>query len=139
MNPVEKEIRDNRVIDHIKSLVLSGFTATLECHELIFKDHASSKKQESYFLSYLADANTKITSAKTVYILEYELLGAREEFDTFFHKFTVFFNEVMTNASTGHSHQWSDIEFREFARAFRSLAGLMDIDSHFLLSKIDLD
>ncbi|CAI3504957.1 hypothetical protein CIRMBP1315_02078 [Enterococcus cecorum] len=85
--------------------------------------------------TYLAEANSLFTQAKVFLSDNIDELGEPEEFlDTIF-RFNVYNNEVLDNIRTNHSHQYSDIEFRNFLNSFRYSGQLLRIDD--IDNKID--
>ncbi|WP_231578610.1 MULTISPECIES: hypothetical protein [Geobacillus] len=117
---------DNRFNHQLKTIaffISEGFHASRLCHELIFAENR--KDNVNLALTFLNQANTFITSAKTLYA-QLSSEGENQELETFFHQFMVFNNEVLTNVRTNHSHQWSDIEFKQLEESFDSLTDLLN-------------
>jgi|UniRef100_A0A7U4DJN4 predicted DNA-binding protein len=108
----------------ISFLISEGFNAAKYCHELIFAE--DRKNNINLALTFLNQANTFITSAKAIYV-QFSLEGESQELEDFFHQFSVFNKEVLTNVRTGHSHQWSDIEFRRLEKEFNALTDFLNI------------
>lgn len=111
--------------EHARQLAYNSYCSARDAHEYAFKD--DRKKYDQIAAMFINDA---FTSVNGLYLLlasneEYQ----RDEFDHFFHKFDVFKSEIMSNIATDHSHQWTDIEFREFASACYSVFGLLSIDT----------
>lgn len=115
---------------HLSNLILNGFISAMHSHKTLFKTtHTDSHTHGmAIALAYLTEAHNYYVSAQTLLIDNVELLGEHSEFDELFHRFSVYNDELLTNARTGHSHQWSDIEFRDFVKSFKSVAELLNID-----------
>lgn len=99
------------VIEHFKHMAYTAMCDASMAHELIFKD------KESVAIAYLNSAIANFSALKALYYAKYDLF-ARPEFDKVFIKFDVFRREMLNNIRTNHSHQWTDIEFRNFKDAF---------------------
>lgn len=123
----EREIFVNhkRILGH---LVYDGFVAAYHSHEMLFKDYTEREKFIPITLGYLTEAHSYFVNAKTLYESKPEIYGEYEEISSVLHQFFVFNDELMTNIRTNHSHQWSDIEFRALANAFKDVSGLLSID-----------
>lgn len=115
---------------YLNKLILKGFISAMHSHKELFKSvfRDDDVQKLSIALAHLNEAQTYFTAAETLLVNNVELFGTRSEFDEFFHRFSVYNNEVLTNARTDHSHQWSDIEFRNFVKSFQTVAELLHID-----------
>lgn len=114
---------DQQLVQDFKLLILSGYYNARSAHSAIFPDKGPN--ENSVIIGYLAIANSYINAARAVYICNEAL--SRQEFDEFFHAFSTFSDEVMSNISTNHSHQWSDIEFDRLEEAYRPVASLLGV------------
>lgn len=116
--------------DYLSKLILNGFIAAMHSHKTLFKSISSSKETQglTIALAYLTESHNYFVNAETLVIDNVELLDMRNEFENMFNRFSVFNDEVLTNARTDHSHQWSDIEFRGFAESFKTVSNLLNID-----------
>lgn len=74
--------------------------------------------KEIAIIGYLNYASSFISSAKSLYYSNFDLL-AHDDIEDFFGQFDVFANEVIENISEDHSHQWSDIEFNKLKECFK--------------------
>lgn len=78
----------------------------------------------------LNDATIQINTAYAYYLQNPDF--QRNEFEDFFNKYNIFRGEILTNIRTKHSHQWTDIEYLEFARHAQHLADLLGMNAdHF--------
>lgn len=116
--------------EYLSKLILDGLISATYAHKTLFKSVYSDEKTHglTIALAYLTEAHNFYLNAETLFVDNVELFDDRSEFKELFHRFSVFNKEVLTNARTDHSHQWSDIEFREFVNSFKSVAGLLNID-----------
>lgn len=124
----------NKKTETLSNLFLDGFIQANYCHKTLFKSEMTDNDQTKNLnlmcsLAYLTEAHTLFTTAKIFISENKDTLGCYLEFDNFIHQFFVFNKEVLDNIRTNHSHQWSDIEFRELAKAFRSLGNILDINN----------
>ncbi|MBX8942546.1 hypothetical protein RKS58_02445 [Lysinibacillus capsici] len=115
---------------YLSTLILDGFISAMHSHKTLFKTlyTENSTHGMAIALAYLTEAHNYYVNAQTLLIDNVELLGERNEFDELFHRFSVYNKEFLTNARTDHSHQWSDIEFRDFVESFKPVAELLNID-----------
>lgn len=67
-------------------------------------------------LAILTRASNHLAYAKSVY--QFGIDDKRETIDEVFHAADVFINEITTNISTDHSHQWTSIEFTNLAKKY---------------------
>lgn len=122
-------------------LFLKGFIAAHYAHKTLFKNiHSESSVQKiPVALSYLTEAHTYFVNAEIYLSENISVLGERNEFDSLIHKFSVFNQELLNNARTDHSHQWTDIEFREFVKSFKVASSLLSIDEDSYWVEHDLN
>ena len=73
----------------------------------------------------MTQAYTNFQNIRILTLLEDE---DSDEFEHCYNEFITFNNEMMNNVKTNHSHQWTDIEFREFANAFKVVKDLLNIE-----------
>ncbi len=99
-------------IDYLKNIITEALHTSKEAHDILFKD-SSNKQNELIASTYINKAISLMSAAKAIYISNIEELE-RHEVEDIFHSFDVFESEFLTNLSTDHSHQWTDIEFLKF-------------------------
>jgi hypothetical protein len=121
-------------------LFLDGFISAHYSHKTLFesvfsKEH-SHKLQVS--LAYLNQAHTYFVNAEIYLSENISVFGERDELEDLIHRFSVFNKEVLDNVRTDHSHQWSDIEFRNFVDSFKTAASLLSIDKDSFWVKLAL-
>ena len=98
------------LIDSLKSLIK---TATFDAkigHKVLFKD-TNNKINELSALAYFQKGFSTLQCAKSIYINNIDVLE-RLEIDEIFTRYEIMFDEVLSNITTDHSHQWSDIEYQ---------------------------
>lgn len=115
---------------HLSLLILDGFQSAMHSHKTLFKTLHSEKHTHglAIALAYLTEAHSNFVNAQTFWIDNVDVFGEYSEFEDLFHRFSVYNNELLTNARTDHSHQWSDIEFRNFVDSFKYVARMLHID-----------
>lgn len=114
----------------LSNLYFDGFRSAYNAHETLFSiefDTTDSRRQEliSCSLAFLSEAYTTFQNIRILTITEDE---DRSEFEDCYNQFSTFNNEMLNNVKTDHSHQWTDIEFREFANAFKVVKDLLNIE-----------
>jgi hypothetical protein len=116
--------------EYLGKLLLEGFISAMHSHKTLFKTLHSEKESHglTIALAYLTEAHNCYLNAETLLVDNVQLFDIRSEFETLFHRFSVYNDELLTNARTDHSHQWSDIEFRNFVDSFKEVANLLNID-----------
>lgn len=122
----------------LASLVLNGFQSAIYSYKTLFKTlHSDEHTQElSIALAYLTEAHSNFLNAQTLWINNIDAFGEYSKFEELFHRFSVYNDELLTNARTDHSHQWSDMEFRDFVESFTPVAKILNIDEdEFWVSK----
>lgn len=99
-------------IEYIKQTLRYALLTSTEAHKILFKN-SNNKQNELIATTYLNKAISLISTAKAIYISNIEEL---ESYDVehIFNTFDIFESEFLTNLSTDHSHQWTDIEFERF-------------------------
>ena len=106
----------------IKIMILNGYYNARYAYSEI-----NSKRQDnSIIIGHLSIANSHINSARSVYVCNNNEF-VRPEFDDFFHEFSAFSDEVLTNIRTDHSHQWSDIHYNRLEEKYQIIAPLLGI------------
>lgn len=118
--------------DILAELMLNGFISAYEAHSSLFENVLSEVDFQpplSISLAYLTEAHNAYLVAETYYKDNEEILGERYELSEAINKFKLFNDEFMSNVRTNHSHQWTDIKFREFAKAFRNAANLLSLEN----------
>lgn len=98
--------------DALFELIKEAFIEATKAHELLFKE-PNGKQNEIIAALYLNKAISLMSAARSLYLSNYEIL-MRHEIENIFHTFNVFESEFLSNISTGHSHQWTDLEFLRF-------------------------
>ena len=109
------------VLQEFRTQILDGYHNAKQAHSEIF----SGRKNCSVIIGHLSIASSHINAARAIYVCN-EVL-THYEFDPFFHAFSTFSDEVMTNIRTDHSHQWSDIEFQRFHDSYQDVASLLGV------------
>ncbi|AMW98416.1 hypothetical protein [Rummeliibacillus stabekisii] len=110
---------------YLRKLVTLGFSATKTSIKLI------SEGRYDLALHYLSKANTHFVALEN-YVYSKDEKIMREEFIDAVVAFNNFYEEVLTNIRTSHSHQHSFIYFDDFKRKLVPVVGLVD-------SNIDLE
>ena len=113
---------NEKQIEFIKNTLKQAYLATKKCHDLVFED-GERHIQDFKASIYLSQAVSLMSSCKSVYYSNFEFLANIQLEDIFF-TFDVFVREISNNISTGHSHQWTDIEFENYKN---TLDGFADI------------
>ena len=98
--------------DNLTSIIKLAYYSSEKAHTILFKD-SNNTQNELVSSTYLNKAISYMCSAKSIYICNYELLE-RDEIENIFSKFDAFESEFLSNISSNHSHQWTDIEFDDF-------------------------
>lgn len=111
-------------IESLKQLIREAAWSAKECHEVLFRDDSTvnNKNDEIIAAIYLSKAISLMTSAKAVYISDYENL-AHNEVENIFTEFSLFEDEFLKSMKTGHVHQWTNINFKRFKDAYEELLG----------------
>ena len=108
----ESEIFTLRKIKYLKQTISHALSISTQGHEILFKD-SHNKQNELIASTYINKALSLISTAKAIYISNIEELE-KPEIEDIFNSFDTFESEFLTNLSTDHSHQWTDIEFLKF-------------------------
>lgn len=116
--------------EFLGKLFLDGFISAHYSHNTLFENIFSenSTQKVPVALAYLTEAHTYFANAEIYLFENSSVLGERAEFDDLIHRFSVFNKELLNNACTDHSHQWTDIEFRNFVNSFKEVTSLLSID-----------
>lgn len=114
--------------ERARRLVYGTFFAAEKAHKYAFKD--DREKYDVIAGLHINNASSQLYALDAICAVNED--GQRQEFNDFINTFDTFKTEILNNISTGHSHQWTDIEFRRFATASYSLFGLLELDSSFL-------
>lgn len=111
-------------------LFLQGFISAHYSHKTLFESVFSEGEPWKFpvSLAYLTQAHTYFVNAEVYLSENISVFGERDEFDELIHRFSVFNKELLDNARTDHSHQWTDIEFRDFVGSFKTVSSLLSID-----------
>lgn len=120
-------IKDSSIflIEELKKMFRLAYFASSEAHELLFVDIADRTRENEVIAGlHINKAISIMYSARSIYINNIDELE-HNDVDTIFSKFDIFESEVLTNIRTNHSHQWSDIEYRQYKDA---LSILINID-----------
>ncbi|OVE67970.1 hypothetical protein CCS79_13525 [Clostridium diolis] len=99
-------------IEIVKNLIRETYRTSEKAHKILFKDY---RNEHDEFLASIF-LNKAISTASCCKAIYYSNLDDLENtyVENIFIKFDVFSNEFLNNISTGHSHQWTDIEFNAF-------------------------
>lgn len=103
------------LIDVFKIHVRSSFYDAHSAHACIFDENCPVE----IALAYLNKAIAEHCCCDSLYYAQYDQL-ARGEYEEFSHQFNIFSEELLTNARTNHSHQWTDIEFNKLKGIFEN-------------------
>ena len=127
---MDKDIEFKVKKDHLKQLIFKGFVSAMHSHKTLFKSVLSDDEPKilAIALAHLNESHNYHLNAETFLVDNVELFGERNEFESLFHRFSVYNDELLTNARTNHSHQWSDIEFRNYVESFKPVSYLLNID-----------
>lgn len=119
---MEKELKDFKV--DIIPMIHKTMSSAKESHDIAFGDN---REMDDLLAGiFLNDATTHASTAHLYYLQNPDF--GHYEFDDFFSSFDVYRDEILSNIRTKHSHQWTDIEYREFANSAKSLAELLDMN-----------
>ncbi|MBU3171381.1 hypothetical protein [Clostridium estertheticum] len=99
-------------IEYLKKTISHALRISEQAHDILFKD-SQNKQNELIASTYINKAISLISTAKAIYISNIEELE-RTEVEDIFNRFDIYESEFLTNLSTDHSHQWTDIEFLKF-------------------------
>ena len=107
----EKDI-ELRQMEFIKRSLLSAYIESKTADDILFKNNINEHDQIIASL-FINKAISIMSSCKAVY---YSNIGKLEnsEVEKIFHSFDTYENEFLTNVSTQHSHQWTNIEFENY-------------------------
>ena len=105
----------NEKVEQIKILIKDSYYASKEARDLVFKEY-DNKQNQIIASSFINKAISLISAAKAIYYSDLENLE-RIEINEIFNQFDIFESEFMSNYSTDHSHQHTDIEFNQFKEA----------------------
>nr|WP_308496138.1 hypothetical protein [uncultured Agathobacter sp.] len=108
---------DLSLIEKFKSLMQQAMLYAQYSHDYIFDDSV----EDSVAIAYLNIAASKFAAAESLYYSCFNILE-RDEAESIFHIFDVYMVEMLTNHKTGHSHQWTDIEYNRLKDTFDSSA-----------------
>lgn len=127
---MDKDFELEHKKEYLSKLVLNGFISAMHSHKELFKSVFKNDDNQklTVALTYLNEAHTYYVNAETLLADNVEIFDIRSEFEELFHRFSVYNKEVLTNARTDHSHQWSDIEFRAFVESFKVVSDLLNLD-----------
>lgn len=115
MNTEELE-RFELLTGELRQLIQLAYFDAKEAHSLIFKEEL---RKQIGALAYLNKAVAGIMAAKSLYFSNFDIL-AHNDIEDVFNAFDTFSNEILSNFSTDHSHQWTDIEFSNFVKELQS-------------------
>lgn len=99
-------------IEFIKRTIREALDTSKTCNEILFKN-STDKTNELIASTYLNKAISLISSVKSIYYSNLAELENNEVEDILF-QFDTYSSEFLTNLSTDHSHQWTDIELKKF-------------------------
>ena len=114
----------SRQIQAIKNFIYSAYTSAKEANNILFRD-INNKCDELIAAAYINQAISFVLSCKALYysnLKELENTNIEDIFSTF----DIFSNEFLTNLSSSHSHQWTDIEFNSFKDSIEEAFGSID-------------
>jgi|AKZA01.1.fsa_nt_gi hypothetical protein len=113
----------------LKTFFLNGFISAFHSHQELF-----NKKRDNLMiaLSYLNEADSHFVASRVLCANLYF-----EEFQHTINKFILYSNEFKKCVRTDHSHQHTDIYFRDFVDSFKTSAILLELDIYNWVEKID--
>lgn len=94
-------------INFIKNELLSCWLDCKKAYNSALKDDSFS---QSAATTYVLSALSHLSCIKAVYACNYNELE-NDTVESLIHHFDIFCNELISNSSTNHSHQWTCIEF----------------------------
>ena len=101
------------LIENFKKLMRQGMFYAKRAHDFIFEESSDVM----IAVSCLNVAVSKFSAAEALYYSQLDVLE-RHEVEELFHLFDVFANELLNNAHTDHSHQWTSIEYEKLREVF---------------------
>lgn len=110
--------------DISRKLLLDAIISARNSHKKAFGDNREHDDLTAGI--WLNDATSSVNTLKSIYHQDPD--NERNEFDEFFHSFSVYKSELLRNISSGHSHQWTDIEYNKMIKSAKPLADLIDLD-----------
>lgn len=111
-------------IEYIKSSIKRCYFEAYQSNKALFRTSRNTNtSNEIVALSYLSKAISIMESCKAVYFSSLEDLE-NSSVEDIFNKFETYSNEVLSNFSEDHSHQWSNIEFNAFKDSISELINL---------------
>ncbi len=108
-------MEDSFYIDKLVLLIKDAAHSAKCTKDTLFQDDPI-KDSSLFALAHLNRAISRMSAAESLYYSQYEVLN-RQEIEHIFHTFDVFSSEVLTSLSTGHSLQWTDIEYDRFTQS----------------------
>ena len=106
-----------------RSFVIEIIYSAQDSHKAAFKEERERNDLIAGIM--LSNAISTNNSMKGLYYQNPDF--EHQEFEAFFAGFDIYKNELLTNIRTGHSHQWTDIEFRSFIEKAIPLTQLLDM------------
>lgn len=116
--------KTSKQIEFLNKSFHEAYSYSKRAHDLLFKNYRD-KNNESLSCLWLNYAISIISSCKSVYYSNYDELE-NLTVEKIFNKFFIFSREFLNNVTTGHSHQWTDIEFQAFKSALQELIEIDD-------------
>lgn len=109
----EIKYMSEELIHNFKQLIRHAMMYAQYSHDYVF-DNTLDKYVA---VSYLNIAAAKFAAAESLYYSRFEELQ-RGEAEDLFQLFDTYLRELLNNFRTGHSHQWTDIEFERLKNCF---------------------
>lgn len=108
-------------VEFVKNLIRDTYYYSKDAHQTLFEDYRNEKKE---LISGIL-LNRAISSHSCLKAFYYSNVNELEDYrvEDILNKFDIFSNEFLTNLSSGHSHQWSNIEFNAFKESVSELLG----------------
>ncbi|MTN81034.1 hypothetical protein GMB34_07220 [Turicibacter sanguinis] len=113
-------------IEHIKQMITVLYFEAKKAHDYIFQEELPPRLKQNQEIIAGILLNKAIASYNSLHSFYYcNIEDCKDERieDTLF-RFDCFANEVLTNISTDHSHQWSNIEFERFKKSALKLISI---------------
>lgn len=105
--------KEQELIKILQGQMLCFMFDARESVKLIFSDY---QDKEIRCLAILTRAINYLAYSKSIYNIGID--DHRDDIDNVLTKADIFIKEITNNIATNHSHQWSDIQYRELAKAY---------------------
>lgn len=113
-------------IEHVQQLIKSLYFDSKKAHDYLFKDNLATiedTKQEIIAGILLNKANSTFACLHTFYYCNLESV-CDDRVENILSKFQIFSKEFLSNLSSHHSHQWTNLEFTNFEDSVKQLVSI---------------